>query len=83
MIHVKIDSYLYLKDLFENDNISVTQLDNLLTQDLIKVDVPTRGTERFNSVYIITDNDLSKMKTERIPKHTRRQNCWAMSCYLD
>jgi len=55
-----------LGESLNDENISITQIDNLPTQDLIQIDIPSN--ERFVSVNLVTDSDLSKFNTKRIPK---------------
>jgi len=55
-----------LGESLNDENISITQTDNLPTQDLIQIDIPSN--ERFVSVNLVTDSDLSKFNTKRIPK---------------
>ncbi|XP_060570042.1 uncharacterized protein LOC132728414 [Ruditapes philippinarum] len=76
-----MDKDFDLSQLFETDNVTITQLDNLPTQDLININVKSDTDGRFDSVNVVTD--LSLLKAQRIPRNTRKQNSWAMSCFED
>ena len=70
-----------LGELCENDNITVTQLDILPTQDLFKIESNQAVNRRFSTVDVVTEADLSRRREERVPRSTRKQNSWGMSVY--
>ncbi|KAL4227400.1 hypothetical protein ACF0H5_012843 [Mactra antiquata] len=58
------------------DDITITQLDSLPTQELIQVNVTS--TDQFS---LASDKDLEKLKVDRVPVKTRKQNNWALTVY--
>lgn len=65
-----------------SQEVTITQLDSLPTQELFSIqEVGSAG--RYAEVTPTTTVDLERRKIERIPKSTRKQNCWAMSAYED
>jgi hypothetical protein len=64
-----------------SQEVTITQLDSLPTQELFTVQEGSDG--RYAAVTPTTTADLERRKIERLPKSTRKQNCWAMSAYED
>ena len=64
-----------------SQDVTITQLDCLPTQELIPVVDVNSG--RYENVAPSTSEDLERRKIERLPKSTRKQNCWAMNAYED
>lgn len=72
------------EDLFKefSQDVTITQSDCLPTQELFSV-LEVKNVGRYANVTPATTADLERRKIERLPKSTRRQNCWAISVYED
>lgn len=70
-----------LTQLCELNDVTITELNSLPTRDILES--KTSITKRFNNVKVATEEQLQQRRIEWIPVKTRKQNSWAMSCYVE